>query len=115
MNSIVSSLEEGYVFEEAGAFPITITSIETPEQSIDFNVYVKDADLTALDIRGLPAKTLYFIGDELNLAGLSVYAKYSDGKEVRLTQDEFKVTGFDSKNPGIKTVSILHKGNEDLS
>ena len=96
------SLEEGYVFEEADAFPITISSTETPDQSIDFNVYVKDADLTGLEIRSLPEKTLYFIGDELNLAGVSVYAKYSDGKEVRLTQDEFKVSGFDSKSAGTK-------------
>ncbi len=106
------SFEEGYVFEEAGDFPITITSTETPDQTIDFNVNVKDADITALEIRDLPTKTLYFIGDELNLAGLAVYGKYSDGKEVRLTRDELRVSGFDSETAGTKTVLIFHKGKE---
>ena len=101
---------DGYIFGKAGSIPITISSTETPGQSIVLHVDVKDAHLNALEIKDLPKKTLYFLGDELNLAGLSVYAKYSDGKEVRLVLADFNVTGFDSTSSGSKTVSIMHKG-----
>src|SRR5699024_179081 len=71
---------------------------------------VLEADLEQLDIRRAPTKTLYFIGDELDLAGMSVYAQYSDHSEVRLLADEYDTSGFDSEREGAKEVEITHKG-----
>ena len=102
--------EKGYIFQEVGKFDVTVTSTETPTQSTTLEIEVLEADLKELEIRREPTKTQYFIGDELDLAGMSIYASYSDGSEVRLIADEFDVTGFDSKTPGDKDVVITHKG-----
>ncbi|MCT8139602.1 bacterial Ig-like domain-containing protein [Anaerobacillus sp. CMMVII] len=109
----ISNLDgEGYEFLEAGIVEVTISSNETPETTTAFNVTVKDADLTQLDIRQLPVKMLYFIGDELDLAGINVYASYDDNSSVRLLPNEYEVSGFDSENPGTKEITLTHKSKE---
>lgn len=100
---------EGYVFENAGEVEVTVISTETPETTTSFYVTVKDADLKELEIRQLPVKTLYFIGDELDLAGISVYANYDDNTSVRLMPEEYVVTGFNSEAPGENLLTITHK------
>src|SRR5690625_2009710 len=102
--------EEGYIFKESGTYEVKVTSTETPNESATFEVEVLEANLEQLDIRREPTKTKYFIGDELDLAGMSVYASYSDGSEIRLMADEYEVSGFDSETPGNKGVVITHKG-----
>lgn len=61
---------------------------------------VKDAALLGLEVRQAPQKTLYYLGDQLDLAGLVVYAKYSDGASVRLTQQEYTVSPLDTTTAG---------------
>lgn len=102
--------EGGFTFETAGTIPVTVVSKETPEQTAVFHVTVNGAELTALEIRRLPAKTVYFLGDELNLAGMSVYAVYSDDTEIRLLSGDYEVSGFDSETAGEKEITLTHKG-----
>ncbi|WP_240468565.1 bacterial Ig-like domain-containing protein [Gracilibacillus sp. YIM 98692] len=104
--------EDGYVFENAGTKTVTVTSTETPEETTTFNVEVKDADITGLDIRNQPTKQTYFLGDELDLSGMSVYATYSDSNDVQLMKGEYDVTGFDSTTVGEKEIKISYKGEE---
>src|SRR5690625_2679145 len=105
-------VDESYVFESSGSQEVVIRSTETPEQTISFNVNVSDAKLLGLEIIDEPEIMLYFIGDKLDLDGMSVYAKYSDGGEVRLMPDEYVVAGFDSDQVGARDVTISHKGKE---
>ncbi|KHF40549.1 bacterial Ig-like domain-containing protein [Halalkalibacter okhensis] len=102
--------ETGYIFEEAGPVEITVHSIETPETTTSFDVEVKDAEITKLDIRQLPVKTLYFLGDELDLAGLSLYAEYSDKSAVRLLPGEYEVSSFDTTTVGEQEMTVSYKG-----
>ncbi|WP_332631878.1 bacterial Ig-like domain-containing protein [Halalkalibacter flavus] len=102
--------EEGYTFEEAGTVEITVRSTETPETTTSFDVEVKDAEIAKLDIRQLPVKTLYFLGDELDLAGLSLYAEYSDKSAVRLLPGEYNVSVLDTTTVGEKEITLAYKG-----
>ena len=105
-----NSVEESYVFDSSGTKEVVVNSTETPGETISFNVNVKDAELLELEIKDEPEVMLYFIDDELDLDGMSVYAKYSDGKEIRLMSDEYEVTGFNSDEAGEKILTISHKG-----
>jgi hypothetical protein len=99
-----------YIFESAGTVEVTVRSTETPETTTSFEVTVSDAAMKELEIRQAPVKTLYFLGDELDLAGLSLYAAYSDGQSVRLMAGEFQVSDLDTTTPGERVVTLTHKG-----
>ncbi|MCI3927654.1 bacterial Ig-like domain-containing protein [Paenibacillus sp. TRM 82003] len=99
-----------YVFESPGAKTVTVTSVETPAKSTSFDVEVKAAALTGLEIRQAPQKTLYYLGDVLDLDGLVVYAKYDDGFAARLTKQEYTVSALDTSTAGERSVRIAHKG-----
>ena len=59
----------------------------------------------ALEIRQLPQRTLFLVGEALDTAGLQLQLTYSDGTGQLLTEG-FDVTGFDSEQPGTKTVTL---------
>jgi hypothetical protein len=50
----------------------------------------------SLRIGAPPSKAVYKVGESLDLTGLSVYCRYSDGTESALTVSASDVTGFDS-------------------
>ncbi|MDR1590057.1 MAG: InlB B-repeat-containing protein [Oscillospiraceae bacterium] len=52
--------------------------------------------LSSIAITQLPAKTLYLVGDELDIAGLVVTGAYSDGSTGALTVSAGDITDFDS-------------------
>src|SRR5690625_4554219 len=99
---------DAFVFEKAGEIPVTISSTNNPDETTTFNVDVRDTEITDLDIRSKPEKTTYFIDDALDLAGLSVYAVYGED-EVKLTQDDYTISGFDSSSTGDQTITVSHK------
>ncbi|ENH97568.1 Pectate disaccharide-lyase [Gracilibacillus halophilus YIM-C55.5] len=103
-------LNEDHIFERAGTKTVTVTSTETPEKTTTFNVNVNDAHITGLDIRQEPTKQTYFLEDELDLSGISVYATYSDSNDVRLASDDYDVSGFDSTTTGEQDIKVTYKG-----
>ncbi|WP_051569428.1 bacterial Ig-like domain-containing protein [Alkaliphilus transvaalensis] len=110
INNQPSTLENPYVFTTEGEMTVVIEAANGV--TTDFKVNVKAANLESLEIRQNPEVMQYFIGDELDLDGIVVYAKYDDGSEVRLTRDEFEVTGFDSTIASDIELTITHKGIE---
>ncbi|HEX7057132.1 MAG TPA: bacterial Ig-like domain-containing protein [Bacilli bacterium] len=99
-----------YTFDSPGAKTVRINSLETPGMSAAFEVTVRNAAISGLEIRQMPAKTQYFIGDRLDLAGMVVYAQYSDGSETRLLRGEYAVSPLDSASAGDKEVTVSYKG-----
>ncbi|GAA0136305.1 hypothetical protein YSY43_31460 [Paenibacillus sp. YSY-4.3] len=99
-----------YTFNQPGSVEVAIMSEETPGVGAAFDVTVKAAALTGLEVRQQPEQTVYFIGDALDLDGLLLYAKYSDGSEVRLMRGEYTVSSLDTATPGQKQVTLHHKG-----
>lgn len=65
---------------------------------------------TSIEIISPPSKTVYEIGDNLNLSGLNVAAKYPDNKTIVLETNEFTITGFSSSTAGTKTVTVEYLG-----
>ncbi|WP_209974139.1 bacterial Ig-like domain-containing protein [Lederbergia galactosidilytica] len=100
---------EHYRFDRAGDITLKIIPKKYPEKSTTFNVYVQESELLGVSIVRAPIKQLYFIGESLNLDGLQVNAKYSDGQNVLLTRDEYTVSDFDSSLPDKKELTIHHK------
>lgn len=99
-----------YTFIQPGSVEVAIMSEETPGVKTSFDVTVKAAALMELEVRQQPEKTVYFIGDALDLDGLLLYAKYSDGSEIRLMRGEYTASSLDTAAPGQKRVTLHHKG-----
>lgn len=71
-----------------------------------------DAAVVNIAITAAPDKTVYKIGDTLDLDGLIVTASYDDKSTAPIT--DFSSTGFDSAAPGgTQTVTITYKGQSD--
>ncbi len=54
-----------------------------------------------------PANTVYTVGEELDLTGMEVTARYTDGSIKAITEG-FKVTGYDKDRPGEQTITISY-------
>ncbi len=93
----------------------TITAVLNDDKSIatNFKVTVLPSKIQDLEIRKQPVKTLYYLGDKLDLDGLVISASYIGGKVI-LQSGEYTVdkSGFDTDSPGQKTVVISFKGKE---
>ncbi|TDG00533.1 S-layer homology domain-containing protein [Paenibacillus piri] len=96
-----------YRFGTPGTKTVTVRSTVTTSTYTSFDISVKDAQLTGLDIRQSPEKMLYYIGEPFVVKGMIVYAQYSDGTQVRLMRNEYTVSQLDSGTPGTKTVEII--------
>ena len=69
----------------------------------------ESATLQSISISTPPAKTEYYIGDEINTAGLQLKLTYSNGM-TELISDGFAVGGFSSSSVGTKKVTVSYKG-----
>ena len=103
--------EENYA--QAGTFTVkgTVGTFE-----VEITVIVKAAEepekpeLTELQVTG-PDKTVYEIGEKLDLTGLKVTAIYSDSTSQDVTSD-VEISGFDSETAGEKIVTISYGEKE---
>lgn len=64
-----------------------------------------DPEIKSIEISSAPVKTVYAVGSELDLEGLKVTAKYSNGKTTELSVEDYTVTGFKSEK-GEQTVTV---------
>ncbi|MFD1780655.1 bacterial Ig-like domain-containing protein [Fredinandcohnia salidurans] len=103
------TLDDSFEFKVPGTKTVSIVPKDFPAVTASFNVTVKDTELEGLEIKKQPVKTQYFIGDPLDLTGMVVYATYKDGSQVRLLENEYDVSNFDTTTPGDKNVVISHK------
>ncbi|MEI7024897.1 bacterial Ig-like domain-containing protein [Paenibacillus sp. y28] len=104
--------DDTYVFHTPGTQTVYVHSTETPGMFTSFDVEVKNVTLTGLEIRQQPQKTLYFLGEAIDLDGMVVYAKYSDNSAVRLMKNEYTVSPLDTTAAGSKQVTITHKAEQ---
>jgi hypothetical protein len=92
----VTVTEATYLFNSSGTHTVEVISTETPDMSVSFDVEVKDTEIMGLEIRQLPEKSQYYIGEQLDLDGMVVYAKYNDNTEVSTFTVNVKVKEFES-------------------
>ncbi|MDT3697824.1 MAG: InlB B-repeat-containing protein [Thermincola sp.] len=63
-----------------------------------FDVLFKEPNLVGLNIITPPSKTLYYLGESLDLTGLVVKAVYENGAEKEIPVEELTIVGFDNSN-----------------
>ena len=113
------TFKDGDILPKAGVYTATVErksekGCEKGKAVDRFKIEVSAKTVTKLDVVP-PAKTKYYIGDELDLAGMLVTAHYSDGTSEILEKGEYKVSGFDSRFAEKKlkiTVSPVSGGAE---
>ena len=100
----------GYDANAVGEQTITVT-YEGMEAS--FTVTVKEAETPAPTLEKIevtaPAKTEYVQGEELDLAGMTVTAVYSDGSTKEIAEG-YTVGGYDANVAGPQTVTVTYGG-----
>lgn len=64
----------------------------------------------ALTIVSLPSKTVYKVGEALNLSGMEILAKYADGGEVTLTPNFSETEGYKRNEAGEQTITYTYNG-----
>lgn len=65
--------------------------------------------LLSISVATYPAKTSYFIGESLDLTGLTIKATYSNGA-TKIISEDYSVSGFDSSSAGTKTITVSFDG-----
>lgn len=103
--------EAPYVFAEGSAEThVEIAAAAAPLVKTVFTVSVKAATLSSLEIGQQPERMVYYLGDELDLDGLVLYAVYSDGSRVRLMRGEYEVAALATDTPGTRDIVMSYKG-----
>src|SRR5690606_31605401 len=69
-----------------------------------FTVDIIEPVLEQIEITSAPAKTEYFVGEALDLAGLEVTGYYTDNSSKALTITMDHMNGFDSTVPTVNQV-----------
>ena len=96
----------GFSNSVAGEKTVTVTY---EGKTTTFTVTVEPPVITAIAIRTQPNKTQYWVGEELNTAGLTLTVTYSNGSRTTVTGG-FEVYGFTSTTAGKKVVAVAYQG-----
>ena len=99
-----------FVFE--GALTMT-TGYTNPNNVKAILVLTVEPVLEDIVITQLPAKMLYYEGEALDIAGLSVSAQYSDGSLRVIDNTLLDINGFDAESIGLQLVTVTLGGFSD--
>ena len=104
----VSKLEvSGYNPNQVGKQTVTLTGENG--KTVTYEVEVLDV-LESISVKTQPTKTTYYVGETLDIAGLSVEKVMASGAKEEITVDRGMVSGFDSSKEGTTTVTITFEG-----
>ncbi len=99
--------EDGYIYYEINKAPPGSETLFLKEGRFAYGNYTPEPE--KIEINKKPSKTEYFIGDKLDLKGLSLKLKFADGSSTVVTSG-FNASGFSSSSAGTKTVTVSYKG-----
>src|SRR5690554_3275449 len=69
-----------------------------------------DPTLSSIIVKSEPTKTTYTQGEDLDLTGLVIEAKYSDNTTKVVASSNYTVTGYDKNKLGEQTLTVTHEG-----
>lgn len=95
----------GFDSSAAGEKTITVTYGTFTDT---FTVTVEDPVLISVEINVNPTKLIYILGEDLDLTGMVVKAKYDTNKTETVTS--YEVSGYDKTVLGEQTVTITYMG-----
>ncbi len=96
----------GYDAEKPGIQTVVLT-YETVSATIQVTVVRKT--ISNLEISG-SYKTEYLVGEQLDLAGMVMTAKWNDGSETNVSTKDVTVSGYDAQKQGVQTVTLTYQG-----
>lgn len=72
---------------------------------------VTQKELTGIEIKTLPTKLTYTVGDTFDVTGLQVSAVYDNGDKEDIVADEYNVSSPDMSRSGTVTVTVTYKAD----
>lgn len=101
----IKDLAADYDFSETG-IAVVILSYRGVETDFDVTVEEKEIHLQEIKITKQPIKTVYAIGEHLDLNGMEVTAYYDDGSQRII--DDYEVGGFQSAKAGDCEITVSY-------
>ena len=103
---------DGYDKNTEGTQTITVSyEGEIAEFQVTVANEVIPVTLMGIEVKTLPTKTAYQVGEELNLSGMALTASYSDGSTKDITDTaQFTVSGYDKNKEGNQTLTVTYEG-----
>ena len=86
-------------------------SVVYGDYTTSFDVTVKEMSLSSFEITNKPTKMAYNVGEELDLSGLELTAKYAHGATETVDINDCTVSGFNKDVAGIQVVLITYRGS----
>lgn len=93
-------------FDSTTPSAVQVLTVTYEGKTANFNVTIKDPVPVSIAITKQPTKTIYLIGDGIDITGLEVTGTYNDGSTQILPIEAKDITGFDSS---------AAKDNEELT
>ncbi|QQO10835.1 bacterial Ig-like domain-containing protein [Breznakiella homolactica] len=83
-----------------------LVSIFSGCDMFNYSELKSDPVLHGIEIHSLPAKTEYLLGEDIDLTGLHVKGRYSDGNDRTLEIKSEHISGFDNTSCGEQIVTV---------
>jgi len=93
-------------FSSAGTKTVTVSY---GDKSTSFTVTVQGVTVTSISVKTRPNDTSYYVGENLNTAGLKIRVNYSDGTSEDITSG-FTCSPTHFSSAGTKTVTVSYSG-----
>ena len=106
---------------DASQLDITYGGFDTSEEGVimmigvfqnlsgRFYIEILPVEFVGVEIYTLPDKTEYFVGEEFDQTGLSLYAVFNNGRKDAVDAG-ISCTGFSSETKGVKTITATYEG-----
>ena len=109
-NDNTSEQVTGYTLSspDMSAYGSKTVTVTFDEKTVDFSILV--VDITVIEIKTLPMKQEYLVGDALDSTGLTVLVKYTDGTSETIASG-FTVSDLDSSSIGEKEITVTYKNH----
>lgn len=112
--------KDGTRFSSTGKKTVKIQlgkTINEKERLVRYEITVKNKPIkiNEIQIRNLPDKNEYMVGDSLNTNGLEVVGIDTHGMGILLDKDQYTCSPTSFKTPGTKTITVRYKENPNLN
>ncbi len=110
-NGTIETITSGFTcsptkLNTAGKQTITVTY---EGKTCTFDVTVKAVELVKIEIKTMPTKTEYFVGDTLNITGLTLTATYNNGSTKTITSG-FTCSPMTLTKVGTQVITVSYGG-----
>lgn len=111
--------EDGTQFQSPGTINVNIQFgkiLNYVEPSVTHSITVKNnpIKIKEIQIKNLPDKNEYMVGDSLDTKGLEVVGIDTYGTEILLDKDQYTCSPTSFATPGTKTITVRYKENPNL-